>query len=59
LECKVIVRDHLATRPQFLKEMAAWIESDQVAWEETITHEIENAPQAFSICSMATRLKKH
>lgn len=34
-------------QPQFLKDMAGWISSGDVQYDETITDDIENAPDAF------------
>ncbi len=42
-----IVRDHMADRDEFLREMSSYIKSEKVVWEETVTEGLENAPQAF------------
>lgn len=42
-----IVRDHEDQREGFLREMADWMADGKIAWEETITEGIENAPEAF------------
>ncbi|MEQ9409327.1 MAG: NADP-dependent oxidoreductase [Fuerstiella sp.] len=42
-----IVRDHMKLKDDFLREMGDWIRSDRIAWEETVTEGLENAPVAF------------
>ena len=42
-----IVRDHMDLREEFLREMINWIRDDKIVWEETVTEDLENAPQAF------------
>ncbi|MGB7343297.1 MAG: hypothetical protein WBD20_03735 [Pirellulaceae bacterium] len=42
-----IVRDHMDAQDEFIQEMASLIKSNQVAWEESITEGLENAPAAF------------
>ncbi len=42
-----IVSSHFDMMPAFVSEMAGWIASGKVQWEETVEHGIENAPAAF------------
>lgn len=42
-----IVRDHMNDQGEFITEMAALIKSNQIAWQETVTDGLENAPKAF------------
>ena len=42
-----IVSDFGATYPEFVKEMAGWIASGQIRYEETVMNGIEKAPEAF------------
>ncbi len=42
-----IVSDHTDRQPQFHADMATWIASGKIKWEETIFEGIENAPNAF------------
>lgn len=42
-----IVRDHQADQDEFFCEMAGLIKAKKIAWEETISEGLENAPQAF------------
>ena len=42
-----IVRSHVDMQPQFLQDMASWIESGKMKFEETVMEGIENAPEAF------------
>ncbi|WP_300378700.1 NADP-dependent oxidoreductase [Henriciella sp.] len=42
-----IVGTHVDMQPQFLQDMAKWIESGQMKFEETVMEGIENAPEAF------------
>ena len=42
-----IVRDHLADRDEFIREMSAWIKSGKIVWNDTVTQGLENAPAAF------------
>ena len=42
-----IVRDHMADRDEFIGEMAAWIKSGKIVWEESITEGLQHAPTAF------------
>lgn len=42
-----IVSNHFDKVPEFLKDMAGWISSDQIQWRETIDEGIESAPGAF------------
>jgi NADPH-dependent curcumin reductase CurA len=43
----MLVFDSLDQRNAFLKDMSGWIKSGAIAWEETITDGLENAPDAF------------
>lgn len=42
-----IVNDYHEREQQFRTEMAAWIESGKIKWQETVLEGIENAPKAF------------
>ena len=42
-----IVSTHVDMQPQFLQDMAGWIQSGQMKFEETVMEGIENAPEAF------------
>lgn len=42
-----IVSSHVDMQPQFAKDMATWIASGQLKYEETIKEGIEKAPEAF------------
>ncbi len=42
-----IVRDHMADRDEFVRDISALIRSGKICWEETITEGLENAPEAF------------
>lgn len=42
-----IVSTHADMQPQFLTDMATWIKSGQMKFEETVMEGIENAPAAF------------
>ncbi len=42
-----ICSDHFADRDEFLREMSAWIRSDRIKWNETVTVGLESAPAAF------------
>ena len=42
-----IVSSHVDLQPQFLKDMATWIQSGQMKFEETVMEGIEHAPEAF------------
>ncbi|MBI1330374.1 MAG: zinc-binding dehydrogenase [Alphaproteobacteria bacterium] len=42
-----IVSDYMNQTPQFLTDMAKWAKEGKMAWHETITDGIENAPSAF------------
>ncbi len=42
-----IVRDHMADRDEFVGEMAAWIKSGKIVWEESVTDGLYRAPAAF------------
>lgn len=42
-----IVSTHADMQPEFLKDMATWIASGQMKFEETIFEGVENAPKAF------------
>ncbi|HEV2363466.1 MAG TPA: NADP-dependent oxidoreductase [Caulobacteraceae bacterium] len=42
-----IVSSHFDQLPKFQKEMAGWIASGKVKYQETVEHGIENAPEAF------------
>ncbi|MFY8201574.1 MAG: NADP-dependent oxidoreductase [Pirellula staleyi] len=42
-----IVRDHMADRDEFVRNVAELIHSNKLVWEETITEGLENAPAAF------------
>lgn len=34
-------------RPQFLSDMATWMEAGKIKWKETVFEGIEEAPRAF------------
>lgn len=42
-----IVSTHADMQPDFLKDMATWIKSGQMKFEETVMEGVENAPAAF------------
>jgi NADPH-dependent curcumin reductase CurA len=42
-----LVSDHAGLRDQFLREMAGWLNSGEVRYDETIVDGLENAPDAF------------
>ncbi len=42
-----IVSTHADMQPQFLQDMAGWIQSGQMKFEETVMEGIEAAPEAF------------
>jgi NADPH-dependent curcumin reductase CurA len=42
-----LVFDHIATYPEFLKDMTGWIAAGKIKYEETIMNGIEKAPEAF------------
>ncbi|WP_370237292.1 MULTISPECIES: NADP-dependent oxidoreductase [Henriciella] len=42
-----IVSTHADMQPQFLQDMAGWIQSGQMKFEETVMEGIESAPEAF------------
>lgn len=42
-----IVSSHADMQPQFLADMAKWISSGQMTFEETVMEGVENAPAAF------------
>lgn len=42
-----IVSSHVDLQPQFLQDMAGWIQSGKMKFEETVMEGIENAPEAF------------
>lgn len=42
-----IVSNYWSQRPQFLADMTGWIREGKIAWEETVEHGIDRAPQAF------------
>ncbi|MEZ6137558.1 MAG: NADP-dependent oxidoreductase [Pirellulaceae bacterium] len=42
-----IVRDHLDDQKEFLADMAPLIAANQIVWEESVTHGLENAAKAF------------
>ncbi len=42
-----IVSDYLDMVPQFYGDMATWIGSGKIHWQETVLEGIENAPKAF------------
>ena len=42
-----LVSDHADRQPQFFADMAQWIASGQIKWQETIIEGIEHAPQAL------------
>jgi len=42
-----IVSTHADMQPAFLADMAGWIASGQMKFEETIMNGIEKAPEAF------------
>ena len=42
-----IVRDHNDVQQEFQTKMTEWIKTGKVYWEETVTEDLENTPQAF------------
>jgi putative addiction module antidote len=42
-----IVSNHYDLAPQFIADMAGWIGSGQIKWNETIEEGVERAPDAF------------
>jgi len=42
-----IVRDYMSDREEFVREVATLIRDGKIAWEDTITEGLENAPDAF------------
>jgi len=42
-----IVRDHMADRDEFVRDMSTLIRDGKIVWEDTITEGLENAPDAF------------
>lgn len=42
-----IVRDHMDTKDEFIRDMSELIQAEKVVWEESVTEGIENAPDAF------------
>jgi NADPH-dependent curcumin reductase CurA len=42
-----IVTQFASLRPQFIKDMTAWIGAGKLKWEETVEHGIDNAGNAF------------
>jgi NADPH-dependent curcumin reductase CurA len=42
-----IVSSHFDMMPQFLKDMADWIQAGKLTWRETVDDGVENAPGAF------------
>lgn len=42
-----IIFDHIATYPDFLKDISAWIAEGKIKYEETVMEGIEEAPNAF------------
>ena len=42
-----IVRDHTDDFDSFIKDISPFIKAGKIVWEETITHGLENAPDAF------------
>ena len=42
-----IVSDHMKDLPEFIREMAGWVQQGKVRWRETVDEGIDNAPAAF------------
>jgi NADPH-dependent curcumin reductase CurA len=42
-----IVSNHYDLAPQFIADMAGWIASGQIKWNETVENGVERAPDAF------------
>lgn len=42
-----LVGDHAGLRDQFIAEMAGWLRSGQVRYDETVVDGLDNAPEAF------------
>jgi len=42
-----IVRDHMADREEFVRDVSSLIRDGRIVWEDTITEGLENAPNAF------------
>jgi len=42
-----IVSDHADRQPQFFADMAQWLATGQIKWQETVVEGIEHAPQAL------------
>lgn len=43
----MIVGDHEASRPEFLAQVTAWVESGELRYRETVLKGLENAPEAL------------
>ena len=43
----MIVTDHVARTPEFLRDMALWIHEGRIHYREDIVHGLDNAPRAF------------
>ncbi|NJP66528.1 NADP-dependent oxidoreductase [Streptomyces spiramenti] len=43
----MIVTDHEASRPEFQKQVTAWVESGELRYRETVVEGLENTPEAL------------
>jgi NADPH-dependent curcumin reductase CurA len=43
----MLVGDHTALRPQFLREVGAWVRSGRLKYRETVVEGVENTLEAF------------
>jgi len=42
-----IISDHLDVYPEFIGDLAAWIQAGKIQWQETVMEGVERAPDAF------------
>jgi NADPH-dependent curcumin reductase CurA len=42
-----LVSDHLSDRAAFIKQMKEWLKGDDITFQQTVEHGIEQAPAAF------------
>ena len=43
----MLVRDHQALQPQFVREVAGWLRSGELKYQETVVEGVENGVEAF------------
>ena len=43
----MLVRDHEALQPQFVREVAGWLRSGELKYQETVVEGVENGVEAF------------